>query len=118
MSALTPETDEQAEKIEWVRGRLDSAYGTDGNHWVAARLLVMSGVLDELCADVRAEALAPLVDATDFQRSALSAVLAADVWDQHKGRTCDYADLGPVTQDVQRRTAGRYLDALARFLTR
>lgn len=111
-------TDEQRERVEALRRRLDSAYGTDPAHWVAAAEMILGGVLDDLLAEARRDALDPLVNATDFQTEALSAVIAADVWNEHKGRTADWADLGPVTQEVQRRTARRHLEALGRFLSR
>lgn len=107
-------TDVQMAQIEVLRGRLDSEYGTDNAHWIAAAEMVMSGILDE----VRDAALAPLLDATDFETLALSDVMAMDVWDSRKGRTCDYVDLSSLSQRVQRDTARRHLEALRRFLSR
>lgn len=111
-------TEEQEERVERLRGLLDSRWGSDGAHWVAAAEMVVGGILDTLLAEARTEALAPLVDATEFQTEALSAVLARDVWDSHAGRVQDFADLSPYAQEGQRRAARRHLDALRRFLSR
>lgn len=116
---LTAEaTEQQHAEIEALRARLNSAYGTDNAHWVAAAELVMSGILDKVRQEAREATLAPLQDLSDIETLMITDVLAADVWDSREGRTCDYVDLSALSQRVQRETARRHLDALRRFLSR
>lgn len=116
--AFSEFTAEQEEQINALRDELNSAYGTDNAHWTAAAVVIGSGVLDRVRDEARRDALSALVNPTPVQETALSEVIAADVWDSRTGARTQWSDLSPYAQESARLTAQRYLSSLRSFLSR